>query len=175
MGGQPRRNQRLRITTAVRRRWAIAAVERYEEQYRKTRNPVLAWRAYLECRGAKLRFPEWVLQYLDGPAQAFWEWSMSGRVGAKNLDAEIADALGMRRDRRGRGNVFDEVFPHKRTMELACGVHLRLPNDKKLYLAIENTAKEKGVHISTVKRAWAAHGKELLQTLPPPRRGSEIG
>ncbi len=153
-----------RLHSQRKRLWAIAAVKRDEEQYRATRNPVLAWRAYGECRAVKLRFPEWVLQYFDGPARAFWQWSMTGRVGAKNLDAEIADALGMRRARKGRGNVFDQVFPHKRTMELACSVLLRLPNDTKLYLALENTAKEKGVHLSTVKRAWAAHRKELLSS-----------
>jgi len=83
---------------------SLFSIQKYEEQYQKTGNPVLAWRAYLECRAMKLPFPEWVLKYLDRPATLFWEWSMKGgQEVPKDLGGAVVQALEMRRPGRAGG------------------------------------------------------------------------
>jgi hypothetical protein len=155
-------------TDEVKRKWADLSsrlqVEEYRRRYLKTGNPVYAWRAYAECRSAHRDIPDWVLEYLDEPARAFWRWSMVGRP-PKELGEALADALLMRRPgRKGPGTVFAEVFPDKESRALAVEVYQRVRAGEKPYLAVENAAKTAGVSRSTVQRAWDRHMDEFRAT-----------
>jgi hypothetical protein len=102
-----------------------------------------------------------VLEYLDGPAHEFWHWSMAGRP-PKELGDALAEALLMSRSgRKGPGNVFAAVFPHKKTMELACGAYWRVRQGKKPHYAINHEAEASHVSRSTVQRAWDLHIDEI--------------
>jgi hypothetical protein len=131
-------------------------------------NPVYVWRAYAECRNrnARLPIPEWVLEYLDGPAHAFWYWSMDGRIPPKmkNLGEALVKAFDMRPlDREpGPGNVFAEIFPDLDNRRLAEEVHFRVRrNGEQLKNAIPAVVTEYKVSFSKVQRAWLQYKDEL--------------
>jgi hypothetical protein len=156
---------------ALRRRYASHHVAEYEGRYRSSGNPVFAWRAYLECRGAKLEIPEWVLTYFDGPARVFWRWStpIDGRppTGKKLSDGVLAALRLKRRGKKGRGNLFAEVFPDAASLALAGSVHFALRTDPltggKVYRAIDIVREQAGVSRATVQRAWGRHRAEIRQ------------
>lgn len=164
----------VELTDEVKRRHrglvARLHVESQRNQYERTGNPVYAWRAYAECRGGHLAIPEWVLKYLDEPAREFWHWSMVGQLPATDngngppmeLGEALADALLMsRHGRKGRRNVFADVFPHKKTMALACGAYDRVRQGRKPWYAITDEAEASHVSRSTVQRAWDLHIDEI--------------
>ncbi|MBI2526747.1 MAG: hypothetical protein HYY95_27690 [Candidatus Rokubacteria bacterium] len=143
------------FTPAEKKRVAAEIVELHGKTYDKTKNPLLVWRAYLECRAAKRPAPKWVLSYLDRVARRFWLWSMNG--GARppsDVSVAIAEALEMKRPGRGgRGNIFTR-FSDSKNVGLSIAVSHRLRDGDKLYVAIEAVAAEKNLGRATVWRAW---------------------
>jgi hypothetical protein len=143
-------------------------VRHYQEQYSRTKDPLYAWKAYLECRVAKLELPEWVLSYLDRPAKRFWRLTHSEGPPAKPLVA-IAEALEMKppttpgnKGRSGRRNIFRD---HRDTQyaALAGKVALRINRgDGPLKAIIFDVAKESNVSKSTVERAWGEYRDDAL-------------
>ena len=67
---------------------AARTIERREVLFRKSKNPIHAWRAYADARALRVQIPDWVLTYFDASAAALaTEKHDSARA--------IANALGL--------------------------------------------------------------------------------
>lgn len=110
--------------------WTIAPVEAYrlqarqviercEEEYFRTQNPMCAVQAYVEARSAGEPLPNWVLKYLDHGMYAFWSafqtfnGATAGERQLQNQPSEaFTEAFGINRPKigpltgKGRGTVW---------------------------------------------------------------------
>jgi hypothetical protein len=125
----------------------------YEEQH----NPLAAWEAYYVARVHRewgIDVPEWVLGYLDRVALALL-LDMQDEPAGEALSARLATALEFRR--RGRGSVFARRRAARAAVDIALEVIALLPEGNgKLEWAAGEVAKRRGVHRSTVERAYRA-------------------
>ena len=148
---------------------AAEVLPHYEAVFTETKNPCWAGAAYRYARAWRLAVPEWVLAYLDGPAEKFCGVARDIDL-LKNMKADpfIAETLGMKR--LGRGTVFSEFRDdlYAAHIELTVRVALRVRAGGKPYLVWDEVAKEFGVKPSKVRYAWDNY-KHLVTHLFEPQ------
>jgi len=139
----------------------------YEAVFTETNNPLYAWAAYRHARAWRLDVPEWVLAYLNTAAEKLLGMARDESDQRSELDALIAEAMGMKRI--GRGTVFSEFRGelYAAQIEIAVQVALRVRAGGKLYVAWDEVAKEFGGKPRMVRDVWDKY-KHLMQHLLPP-------
>jgi hypothetical protein len=153
------------ITRKFFQSFAGGGLSYIEESYRKDKNPLLAWEAYLYARENKKPIPGWVLEYLDASAQRLFE-----KIPRKNASNHIASAFGMYS--QGKGNVFRRFFGFKERCKVVLSIMQKIQEDKKMNLSqicgdIASELEKTGRLVSNVTvEKWY---KELRNTLRPTR------
>jgi hypothetical protein len=156
-----------------RQRIARAWVEHHEREYRDRTwvsegeqqfgNPLHAWRAYGECRAHGLAIPDWVLAYFDRTADRFWRLTMASSRPVGDLSPLIAEAVEMKRP--GRGGSGSVCTQYDRTNEILLAINaaneIAGRSNGKLKVALRRVARQRGVSLSTVERAFKAFRRDL--------------
>jgi len=133
---------------------AAEVLPHYEAVFTETNNPLYAWAAYRHARAWRLDVPEWVLAYLNTAAEKLLGMARDESDQRSELDALIAEAMGMKRI--GRGTVFSEFRGelYAAQIEIAVQVALRLRAGVKLINAWDDIAKEFGGKPRMVRDVW---------------------
>ena len=129
-------------------------------KYEKDRNPLYAWVAYNGARENGTPVPAWVLEYLDEAAEEICVLADCGGLMRRKIShTDIAKAIKLA-GTQGKGNPFSS---YKNDFWMAISktvVSNLLQGDKETY-AIEAAAKQGGVSVSTVRRAWKRYQAEF--------------
>jgi hypothetical protein len=134
-----------------------------EGAFGRTGNPIYAWNALVEARGAGIAVPDWVLQYLEGCGRQLWMVAVRSAAGMEpqlaRADRPRAVAVALRLMPPGTGNKNDqfEAFFDRVGLHIALDAEwhlLRCGLKKQAYLT---AAGEFNVSRSTVERAHAMH------------------
>lgn len=169
--------------TAETKRTSEQQISSFEACYAHTKNPLFVWRAYLECRRAKLLIPDWVHGYLDSVATEFWQLATS--IPKSGLNRQVLKILKF--SSKGTGTVFSkfrEITENTNSLELAAEVFLKklagapetrgapeTDESDAVYLVAED-CKKRGdpVSQSTIRRAWKKYQKLFEASKQQPAR-----
>jgi hypothetical protein len=109
------------------------------------------------ARAAQIEVPIWVLEYLDHAADKLCALERAAKRGKKfDRGGAMMTALQMKKPgKSGRGDRFKNFKPPADWYWIATDVyeHIRETGDKEI-IAIEAVAGSRGLHKSTVHRAW---------------------
>jgi hypothetical protein len=138
---------------------AATVIRWHELAFAETNNPLYAWSAYHYARAAGLEVPGWVFAYLDSSAEKLWVTARRKTDPSKKSDSTALFAVAFGMKRRGRGSVFSEFRGETYAAQawLAALVHSWSRAHGKPYLEWENVAKECGVSVTKVRRAWGRY------------------
>ena len=129
-------------------------VFRWVDLFKKTGNPIYAWRAYRNARRLRTPIPDEVLQYLDGAADGII-YIADKEVPAKNRPSHLAQALGLAKVGAGRGSAFEKY--NGRSLQIAMDTYEALLGTETEYAVHQEIAEKYGISESKVRRDYKAH------------------
>jgi hypothetical protein len=151
------------ITKKIFQSLAGGGLSYIEESYKKEKNPLLAWEAYLYARKQKKEIPDWVFAYLDASAQRLFE-----NIPSRNASTHIASAFGMYS--QGKGNIFSRFIGYKERCKVVLTVMKKIQENRNMSVSqicgeVATELNKKGKLVSNVTvEKWY---KNLKNTLGP--------
>ncbi len=129
-------------------------VLKWLDLFKKTGNPIYAWRTYQNARRLRLLVPDEIMQYFDGVADGIIR---SIKTPAKNRPAKITQALGLGKKGAGRGSPIEDNQKWMDGRRMAIKTHSELEDHGKRYIVFEGFADKYKIGKSTVERNYNSH------------------
>lgn len=108
----------------------------YRQAFRKTDNPLFAWKIYYEYRKAGQPIPDDILSYLDSVAEEICKI-------AENPPKAISKALGLYHNKKGQGrHTFKEYEEYHKEIGIALDVDKEIEKGEKEEIVFEEIGKK---------------------------------
>jgi hypothetical protein len=132
--------------------------KRYLRNFKRTNNPLFAWKTYLEYRKRGQSIPEEILSYLDKAAEEICKRAENPPEVNDRHEA-IFKALGLCRINNQGTHLFEEYSEHQRDFWIAKEVDRKIKEIGKKEIVLEEVAKKYNTSASTIRRLYDKYMK----------------
>ena len=126
--------------------------------FRKTKNPIYAWRTYQSARGFGVPVPDEILTYLDKAAHDIVKIA-NDPPKANIRPLTIAKALGLGKSGPGADSIFNDYKDRINDKEIAIQAYEEIQQSGKEYISFEEVADKYKTSASSVRRIYNEHMK----------------